>query len=67
MTYVPWDEEVGAMQIVRSYLGGTATQADPGGGAVQLHDFDLHLNDGLTIAFEVTRYREPKSHHQAIG
>lgn len=49
------------MEIVQSYLGGTATKVDPGGGAVQLHDFDLQLADGTTIAFEVTRHNTPGS------
>ena len=49
------------MEIVRNFLGGTATQVDPGGGAVQLHDFDFHLTEGPTIAFEVTRHNTPDS------
>ncbi len=61
MRVVPWDEEEGAMEMVASILGGEATQVDPGGGAVQLHDFDLLLTDGLTIAFEVTRHNTPDS------
>src|SRR5205823_3734730 len=31
---------------------------DPGGGGEQLHDFDLELDDGTIIAFEVTRYTD---------
>jgi len=42
-------------------LGGSTLRVDPGGGAVQLHDFDLELDDGTTIAVEVTRHNEPSS------
>lgn len=61
MRLVPWDEEQGAIEIVLNYMGGRVTRVDPGGGAVQLHDFDLHLTDGPTIAFEVTRHNTPDS------
>lgn len=36
-------------------LGGVSEVRDPGGGSVAIHDFDLHLDDGRTIAVEVTR------------
>lgn len=57
----PWDSEEHAAEIVRSRLGGVARRVDPGGGSAQLHDFDLELSDGTTVAVEVTRHNEPSS------
>lgn len=50
-----WDEEDAAAALVVRLLGGRSVPVDPGGGPVQLHDFDLLLDDG-SIAFEVTRH-----------
>lgn len=57
----PWDEERDAAMLMRAQLGGVMTQVDTGGGAKQLHDFDLELPDGTTIAVEVTRHNIPMS------
>jgi hypothetical protein len=52
----PWDSEGHAEAVVKSRLGGVVKRVDPGGGAQQRHDFDVHLGDGRTIAVEVTRH-----------
>jgi hypothetical protein len=57
----PWDSEAHAAEIVSAHLGGTTRRIDPGGGATQLHDFDVELKDGATIAVEVTRHNVPSS------
>jgi hypothetical protein len=57
-----WDEEADAAHLVTAMLGGTANRVDPGGGAAQVHDFDVLLPGGRTIAVEVTRHNEEASH-----
>jgi hypothetical protein len=57
----PWDPEAHAAEIFAALLGGVVDPLDPGGGAEQLHDFDLSLPDGATIAVEVTRHNTPSS------
>lgn len=57
----PWDSEARAAEIVSAHLGGTSRRVDPGGGAAQVHDFDVDLSDGATIAVEVTRHNVPSS------
>ena len=54
-----WDSEGQAVDLMRSYLGGTPVVRDPGGGATQMHDFDLVLAEGRTFAVEVTRFNVP--------
>jgi hypothetical protein len=54
----PWNKEADAGKVLRSQLGGVVRERDPGGGAEQLHDFDLVLDDGRTIAVEVTQYTD---------
>ena len=51
----PWDEESDAADLMQSRLGGVTHRVDPGGGHQQLHDFDLELENGATVAVEVTR------------
>lgn len=53
------DFELAAGEIVAAAVGGTAHQRDPGGGSTQVHDFDILLPSGGTIAVEVTRYVVP--------
>jgi hypothetical protein len=57
---LPWDEEAHAAEIVANFLDGAAEVRDPGGGAEQLHDFDVKLSDGTTTAVEVTRHTVSK-------
>lgn len=45
--------------MVTHCLGGAVRRVDPGGGSVQLHDLDVVLSDGRTIAVEVTRHNSP--------
>lgn len=52
----PWRDEEDAARIVCTYMKGVAQRVDPGGGAVQSHDFDIALSDGRTVAVEVTRH-----------
>lgn len=51
-----WEEEDDAAALVCAQLGGVEHKVDTGGGAKQLHDFDVELSDGTTIAVEVTRH-----------
>lgn len=57
----PWNEEADAAWVIMSFLGGTTHQVDSGGGAHELHDFDVVPPDGDTIAVEVTRYNVPET------
>lgn len=43
-----WNDrnEDAAAELVCSYLVGTSSRLDPGGGSEQLHDFDIHLANG---------------------
>lgn len=61
MRRVPWDEETDAGRVVTHFLGGIVRRVDPGGGSVQLHDLDVLLPDGVTIAIEVTRHNSPQA------
>lgn len=51
-----WGEEPAAAALMGGLLNGEPTSVDPGGGSVQLHDFDLALPSGKVIAVEVTRH-----------
>ena len=55
-----WDEELDAARIVEGHLGGVSRPRDPGGGAAQLHDFEVVLPDGRIVAVEVTRHTVPE-------
>jgi hypothetical protein len=45
-----------AAALMCHYLGGRPRRVDPGGGAHQLHDFEVDLHDGQTMAVEVTQH-----------
>lgn len=53
---IEWDEESDAGLVLRHVLGGTVTPRDLGGGRSQIHDLDLNLPDGRSVAVEVTRH-----------
>jgi hypothetical protein len=54
-----WDSETDAELLLEHFTGGRAERVDPGGGAIPLHDTDIHMPDGTTIAVEVTRHNRP--------
>lgn len=45
-----------AAALMCHYLGGEPRRVDPGGGAHQLHDFEVDLLDGRSMAVEVTQH-----------
>ena len=64
-----WDSEADAGAVILSRIGGDLVPIDPGGGAQQLRDFDIHQADGKVIAVEVTRHNDREQHkrHAAVS
>lgn len=50
------DDEEDAAKVITAVLPGTIIPRDPGGGSIPVHDFDVEVHAGRSIAVEVTRY-----------